>query len=109
MTVKIPTYDVLLSDPTEDDPEATVEHRVRILNGDQLRAELEAPRHGLNDMEAVPMHFQTLWIWAALTRTHAIDDPFPALKQRLLAYSEVKDDPDPEASADPTQPGAATD
>lgn len=106
--IEILTYDVLLSQPTEGDPEATVEHRVRILNGDQLRAELEGPRHKLTDLKAMPLHFQTLWIWASLTRTHVIDDDFRTFKPRLLAYKAVKDDGDPEAGADPTPPGAAT-
>lgn len=107
--IKIPTYDVLLAEPTEEDPDATVEHRVRILNGDQLRAELEAPKHGLNDINAVPLHFQTLWIWAALTRTHAIDEPFGTFKPRLLVYTEVKVPKAVDAVTDPTQPGAAPD
>lgn len=106
MGLTVPTYDVLLAAPTADDPDATVEYRTKILNGDKLRAELEAPVHGLADFGAVPQHMFVMWVWAALLRQHHITDKWPEFKRRLLTYAkadEVSDAPDP------TRTEAATD
>lgn len=97
--MQLPKFRVLLQEGDDQ-----VEHEVTILHGDQLRAELEAPRHGLTDMGAAPMHFTTLWCWAALARTHVITDDFRAFKPKMLALEAVDDD----TEVDPTQTGAAT-
>lgn len=110
MSIRIPTFDVLLSAPTDDDPEATTEHRVRVLNGDQLRAELEAPKHRLT-LQDQPMHMTTMWIWAAMVRTGEVVDDFRTFKPRVLAYDQVKktDEGEEPTTADPTHRGAGTD
>jgi hypothetical protein len=98
----LPKFNALIADTDEAQP--PTEHEVTIMHGDQLRAELEAPKHGLNDMQAAPMHFTTLWIWAALLRTHVITDDFRTFKGRLLAIEAVDDD----EPVDPTQLEDAT-
>lgn len=104
MTLSAPRFNVLLEDADGN----TTEHETRILHGDQLRAELEAPKHGLTDMSAAPMHFTTLWIWAALTRTHVIDEDFRTFKGHLVTL-EAADDADGNGDeVGPTQTGAAT-
>jgi hypothetical protein len=102
-------FRVLLADV--EDPTVETELTVRVLHGDMLRAELEAPQHGFTDMKATPMHFTTLWIWASLRRTHVIEDGFQAFKPRLLQLDEVEepDETGDEADGlDPTQPEALT-
>jgi hypothetical protein len=109
-TMKPTEFRVLLDSPAKSKAKPT-EHTVRVLHGDMLRAELEGPKHGIVDMEATPMHFTTLWIWASLVRTHVIEDGFKEFKPRLLQLDEVADEPDdandPEP-VDPTRSGAPT-
>ena len=114
MTMTLPRYRVLVADPEHpDDPEHGVEHEVTILHGDQLRGELEGPRNGLPAMDQAAMHGITLWIWAALMRTHAIDQPFQEFLPRMLGFEDAGDDtgalPGEVATpADPTRPAAGS-
>lgn len=105
MPLTKPRYDVLLADETGD-----VEHRVEVVFGDQLRAELEAPRHGLARIGDAPQHAVAMWIWAALTRTHVIDQPFQEFKPRLLVVEPVRDvDGEPaQETVDPTTAPSAS-
>lgn len=86
-----PRYAILIAPPadTPDAPEA--ELQVEVLYGDQLRAELEAPRHGLAKIGDAPQHAVLLWVWASLTRTHVIDQPFQEFMPRVLILEAVKD------------------
>jgi hypothetical protein len=79
-------------------------HEVETTYGDQLRAELEGPKNGLPSISAAPQHAVALWIWASLTRTGVIAEPFQTFKDRLLVVEPIKDadeygDP---ATVDPT-------
>lgn len=104
MTLSIPRFAVLLAAPTAEDPDATIELEAKILHGDQVRAELEGPKHGLKDLGETPLAFTGLWIWASLARQHLIEDKYPDFKRRLLTFEPVKDEP-----VDPTQPAAESD
>lgn len=105
--MKTQSYAVLLAAPTDEDPEATEEVEVRVIYGDQLRAELEAPRHGIGSLSDAPMHFTALWIWASLTRDGKTSAPFQEFKRQLLMVQPVEEKPDEEPDP-PTQPGAST-
>jgi hypothetical protein len=109
--MKLQRYTVLVADLDHpEDPDHAAEHTVTILHGDQLRAELEGPRNGIPAMDQAAMHGITLWIWAALMRTHVIDQPFMEFLPRMLGF----EDPDAETPADqkglpdPTQQAAGT-
>ncbi|GEP40613.1 hypothetical protein NPS01_42760 [Nocardioides psychrotolerans] len=110
MTMTLPRYTVLVADVEHPgDPDHASEHQVTILHGDQLRAELEGPRNMIPGMDKAPMHGITLWLWAALMRTHAVDQPFQEFLPRLLAFEDATQtaaaDVDGLATpADPTQP-----
>lgn len=112
MSMTLPRYRVLVADPDHPaDPDHASEHEVTILHGDQLRAELEGPRNALPGMDVAPMHGITLWIWAALLRTHALDVPFQEFMQRMLGFEDLEPDSgalpgDPATPADPTRPAA---
>lgn len=111
MTVKLPRYTVLIAAAAApDEIEEATEHEVTILHGDQLRAELEAPRQGIPAMDTAPMHGITLWIWAALMRTHVIDQPYQDFVPRLLGFEETETGDtlpgDVAGPADPTLPVA---
>lgn len=114
MTIALPRYTVLVADPDHpDDPDHAVEHTVTIRHADQLRAELEGPRNAIPGMDVAPMHGITLWIWAALVRTGAVDDPFQAFLPRMLGFADAGADtgalPGQVATpADPTRPTAAS-
>lgn len=109
MSMSLPRYRVLVADPEhpEDAAHAT-EHDVTILHGDQLRAELEAPRNSLPGMDVAPMHGITLWIWAALVRSHVLDVPFQEFLPRMLGFKDLGEDNgafpgEPATAADPTR------
>lgn len=104
MPLHLPRYTVLLADPEHpDDPDHATEHEATILHGDQLRAELEGPRHALSDIRSAPMHHTTLWLWASLTRTHVIDTPFQEFKTQVLAFQPIKTPADETPVEDPTK------
>lgn len=76
---------------------------VTVTHGDQLRAELEGKRHGLESMKEAPLHYTTIWVWAALVRTGLYDDKFGAFKSGHLAELQpVKREGDDDL--DPTEP-----
>jgi hypothetical protein len=110
MPLVLPRFTVLVANGDQE----PVEHTVTIRHGDQLRAELEAPRHGLPSMEHAPMHATTLWVWCALVR-----EGLYAGKARdfingdCLGLEAARDDEGgfpgtPETPADPTQPADDT-
>lgn len=115
MALTVPRYGVIVADENHpDDPDHATYHEIRILNGDRLRAELEAPAHGIFDAEEVPQHVVSLWIWAALMRTHIIEQKFGDFLPRLLHWGDLDKNQAPDAPAepgspgDPTRPGALT-
>lgn len=117
-SIKRPAYHVWVA-PEGVDPDTATDdqldyHHVVIHSADQLRAELEAKRHGI-DQRANPMHVTVLWLWAAMVRTGDYADKFAAFKTACVSYDpdtdrpgpHTKDDADPdELDAFPT--GAST-
>lgn len=94
----------------DDQPEPEYVGVVTITHGDQLRAELEGPRHGLHSMKDAPMHYTTLWVWAAMVRSGTYAGKFGQFKADDLAdLSPVKDDQVQEDGddADPTNPDSS--
>lgn len=82
-------------------------HRVEVLHGDQLRAELEAPKQGIPvDPKAAPNHTATLWVWAALVRTGVCTTGFQEFAPTLLALGKALE---ADAPVGPTQLGQPTD
>lgn len=112
MPLVAPKFAVLIADPTEEDPEATTELIVTILHGDQLRAELEGPKNKLPKLQDAPQHYSALWVWAALTRTKVIKQPFQEFKRRVLVLEAHEDEAPADEleeegnETDPTQQGA---
>lgn len=92
--IKRQTYLVALNDGTE--------HRLTIKHGDRMRAELEAPRHGLTIGPETAQHTAALVVWAALVREGLYARSFQEFKADDL------DDLEPVAAPDPTQPPTAT-
>lgn len=96
-----PTFRVLLDDRTE--------HVVEVHLGDQLRAELEAPKHAIPvKFEAAPAHHTALWLWAGLTRMGVTDAKFREFRDRMILVARVEDTEAVDGRLDPTQPPAAT-
>lgn len=91
MTLTMPMFDVLLQIDPNFEP---VECRVSVAHGDQLRAELEAPRHMLPPIDQAPQHHTTLWVWAALLRTHVLpmDTSFATFKDTMIQTMEAVDE-----------------
>lgn len=90
MPLTVDRYRVLI----QTDPAAeAIEREVVVLHTDRLRAELEAPRHGLTDMTKTPMHMVTLWLWAACLREKLVpaETKFEAFKGQILNYEDVED------------------
>jgi hypothetical protein len=81
-------------------------HQVEILNGDQLRAELEGPRHGMTDPKARPQHYATLVCWAALSRTGDYDGTFRDFMAECALIELVKKEG--AELVDPTRPAPGT-
>lgn len=107
-----PTYLVeLLDDPAATDAEGTV-YTVKVMHGDQLRAELEAAKHRVRTSgeDAHVLGLTSLWCWAAMARTGDTDLGWPDWRKRVAVIERVKapdeapapGDPDP--SLDPTHP-----
>lgn len=94
--------------------EDQVVETVTILHADQLRAELTAPRLGLPSMKDAPMHYTSLWCWAAATRLGLYDGKPQQWKTDCLGIEKEQPDEgarpgEPETAADPTQQGHGDD
>jgi hypothetical protein len=77
---------------------------VTVTHGDQLRAELEGPKQGLPSMKDAPMHYATIWVWAAMVRAGTYAAKFGQFKAADLAELQpVKDDQEDDDDADPTE------
>jgi hypothetical protein len=79
---------------------------VTITHGDQLRGELEGARQGLGDMKSAPMHYTTIWVWAAMVRTGQYAGKFGQFKADDLAELQPIKEPDDDqdgADVDPTE------
>lgn len=105
-----PAYHVWLDprpDLTPDSPELPeselVYEHVIVNHADQLRAELEANRHGLSKPQDTPMHLSSLWLWAALVRTKRYDDKYAAFKLACIAWDADKETDGPDVQPDPTE------
>lgn len=90
MPLTVDRYRVLLAPDPAANP---VEAEVAVIHGDRLRAELEAPRQGITDMAALPMHMISVWLWAACLRSKVIPETgFQAFaNEMLLNFEEVED------------------
>lgn len=88
-------FDVFLDDPDADD--GYVEHRVEIKGADQLRAELEGRKLGVDHKVAI--HQTYLWAWAAMVRETGYDQPFNVFRDAVIAVKQ----PD-EAQGQPVDP-----
>ena len=105
MSLTMPKFAVLLQVEPAAEP---TEHTVTVFHGDQLRAELEAPRHMLPPIDQAPQHHTTLWVWAALLRTHVLpmETSFNAFREMVLTMEGLEDAQqfpgDPEDVAGPT-------
>lgn len=79
-------------------------HHVRVLLGDQLRAELEQNKRGL-DAKAHPFHLLTLWAWAAMMRLKLYDGTSQEFQDDCLDVARPDEEPE---DVDPTQQGQST-
>lgn len=95
-------FNVFLDDDAE--PEGYVEHRVEIRGCDQLRAELEGKRIGVNLKDAI--HQSYLWAWASMVRNKIVDVPFKDFRDIAIQVNAEEDD---EEEVDPTQTAASPD
>lgn len=68
-------------------PLKTVE-LVTVTYADQLRGELEGRKLGLGSMADAPMHYATVWVWAALVRTGRYTGKFGDFKATDLGELE---------------------
>jgi hypothetical protein len=94
-----PTFTVELQDGTT--------HTVGVVLGDQLRAELEAPRHGIpTDPAKSPLHTATLWVWAAMARHGFTALGFQAFQAECVAIARATEDQ--LVPVDPTGPDQPT-
>lgn len=100
--MKRTTFDVLMKTPTEADAEATTEHRVVVILGDQLHGELEGKKLGLNT--DYPIHTASLWVWAAVCRLGIYEKTFHEFKADCVDFDKVG-----EADVDPTSRAASPD
>lgn len=90
-------FHVLLDDP--DAPGSDQEIRVEVRGSDQLRAELEGKRQGVEIKDA--MHSTYLWAWAAATREGKVD-PKMTFRDFMVRCVTVEAD-DQEEPVDPTR------
>lgn len=89
--MKRTTFDVMMRTPTEADPDATSEHTVTLVLGDQLRGELEGKKLGLS-VEAHPTHTASLWVWAAVQRLGIYEGTFHDFKSDCVDFEKVGED-----------------
>jgi hypothetical protein len=73
-----------------------------INSADQLRAELEASRHGIDQRKHM-MHLTTLWLWAAAVRAYGYEGDYRTWKRALVSYSPDKETADDAEQVDPTE------
>lgn len=97
-----PRTDITPDSPELDDSELEYQYVV-VNHGDQLRAELEAKRHGLGKPQDTPMHLTSLWLWAALVRTHRYDGKFAEFKLACVSYDPDKEADPADVEPDPTE------
>lgn len=91
MPLTIDRYRILLDTDPAAEP---VEHVVRVIHGDRVRAELEASKRSLPPMQSAPMTYLGLWLWAACLREKVLDGVgFDDFQTQLLNFEEVEDVP----------------
>jgi hypothetical protein len=111
MALKRHLFDVYMA-PLDDDGKPDFDAdpleflSVRVVQGDMIRAELEANKQAIPDGTKAAMTSTTLWAWAAMSRTGQTSARWTAFKDSCVAVQPVKT---PEGKAatedvDPTQP-----
>jgi hypothetical protein len=89
MPLTVDRYTVLLKTEEYAEP---FEREVAVIHGDRMRAELEGPKQGITSLEARPMAYMALWLWAACLREKVLDDvSFEDFQNMLLNFEEVPD------------------
>jgi hypothetical protein len=90
-----------------DDPDnpggELLELRVEVKGADQLRAELEGRKMGIDHRVAI--HQTYLWAWAAMVREGHYTGPFKDFRDVVVKVSPDEDAAD-EETVDPTRPAA---
>lgn len=99
MGLKRPTFKAELSDGTV--------HVVEVVHVDQLRAELEARKHGIPpSFDQAPVAITTLWVWASLARQEKVTVGYQEFTQQVLVQLQRAGELDtPEEQVGPTQQG----
>lgn len=100
MGIKRTTLTVLMADQPEE-PIA-----VPVILGDQLRAELEGRKMGV-DLK-MGIHTTALWAWAAMTRLGLYEGKFREFGEACLTAQNADED-EPAPDVDPTQQDQSTD
>lgn len=92
-----PTFIVTMADDAGRETTGTVD----IVLGDQLRAELEAPKWGLpTDPAKAPLHTTALWCWASMARQHLTELGFGDWRPHVVSIARAEPVP-----VDPTEAG----
>jgi hypothetical protein len=111
VTLKRHVFDVYMAPIQEGgaadfDAEPIEYPAVLVVQGDIIRAELEASKQGIPDGTKAAMTATTMWVWAALTRTGGTSLKWTAFKDACVAVQAVKgatQDVDPTQGA-PSEP-----
>lgn len=95
---------VALTTTDKTDRPVVVEHEIEVAPADQLRAETEAVKYGINNYRAQPLNYSALFVWNALKRLGVYAQPYQQFLIDLYDWDQVRDDDgDPsEESVDPT-------
>jgi hypothetical protein len=72
------------------DPAEPLIFEVTPILADILRAELEGPRHGINDPVRQSVHTTVLWLWSAAVRTGEFAGNFQTFKAACTNFEVVK-------------------
>lgn len=106
MAMKHQQFTVAMADPDGGEP---TEHVVTIILVDQLRAELDGKKYGIDSK--LKMHTAALWAWAAMTRLELYKGKFGEFQSACLGLELYAPDgpADSGVDVDPTQPEASDD
>lgn len=87
------------------DETTVVHHRVQLILGDQLRAELELNKRGI-DITSLGAHRSAAIAWSAMVRAGLYDKKFDQFGEDVVDIASVDED---EQEVDPTRPAASDD
>jgi hypothetical protein len=112
MALHRPTYLVEVLTSPDADNEGTV-YEVKVLYGDQMRAELEAGKNGIQMGPSTGFAITGLWVWAAMARLGWTEHKWQTFAPLIAAVEKVGPDPavtegEADPSLDPTRPGVPT-